>query len=528
MIDEIKRLSENKKVILLIAGLTMLAFIVRLYGVITAQIIAPDGIQYIVVAKMIASGSFHKITTFSFINIYPFLIVAFQKIFHDWEMAGRLVSALLGSLAVVPFYLLIRELIGNRIAFTASLFYIISPRLVEYSSDVLRDPSFWFFSITSLYCAWTAISRKKYVVLVLASLFVGMATFTKLEGASLVLIILLWMIWYYFDGGVSVKKLFAMMIVFIISFPLIAAPFFFALKNNLGKWEFGLVGEKLPQLILVYDVDQDLKLKPELINTAPFRFKAFLEMATRHKYEIYFSEGVYKFVKSLHVIFFIFFLFGVIKRKYIPYNKGEIPFLIWFLVFFLTVYAYTAKSCYLSTRHGLLMAIPALMWASIGFFELKERLAGLLNARSLKTLARYTTGFLIVIILIIVLPNALKSSGNDKVELKQAGIYLKELGYSQGKYIVQPSLYRVAFYADIEIIKLHNMANPNDMLNAKELTTFALESKAKYLMVDGKTINEYIPGFKEGLDPATFEKVFLPRLENFKEYSIVIYKIKDK
>ncbi|MCX5807989.1 MAG: glycosyltransferase family 39 protein [Proteobacteria bacterium] len=524
MIDEIKKLSENKKVILLLTGLTILAFIVRLYSVLSAQVITPDGIQYIEVAKMIASGSFQKISTFSFFNLYPFLIVVFQKVFHDWEMAGRLVSALLSSLAVVPFFLLIRELIGNRIAFMASLFYIIGPRLVEYSSDVLREPSFWFFSITSLYCAWSGITRKRWIFLVLASLFVGMATFTRFEGVALVLIILLWMIWYCLDGGMSVKNLFVMMFVFIISFPLIASPFLFALKNNLGKWEFGLVGEKLPRLILVRDVDQDLELKPELINTIPSHFRNFFDMAARHKYEIYFSEGIYKFAKSLHVMFFILFLFGVIKRKYIPYNKGEIPFLIWILVFFLSIYVYMVKMCYLSTRHGLLVGIPALVWASIGFFELKERIAHLLSkgSRTFLDLSRHTTGLLLIMILIIVLPNTLASSGGDKIELKKAGVYLKELGYSKARFAGDHSLYRVAFYADAEFVTIPVRSD------YKTFNLFVKENKADYVMIDERTINTYIPDLKENLDPAKFEKVSLPQLENFQEYSIVVYKIKDK
>ena len=507
--------------------LFLTALTLRLYMVFSANIITPDGIQYIEAAKMIASGNFQKISTFSFFNLYPFLIAAFQKVFYDWEMAGRLVSAIIGSLAVVPFFLLIRELIDNRVAFMATLFYVISPRLIEYSSDVLREPSFWFFAITSLYCGWIGLARNKWLLMASSSLFAGMATLTRLEGLSLFLVMPLWIVWYCLSGARDLRRLFTMILVFTITLLVVSSPFLLASKKTLGRLELGFVGQKVPQL-LTDDLERSLQAKHDILNLKSPSLKSFLDMATRHKYEVFFSEGVYKFVKSLHPVFFLLLLFGAIKRKYIPYTKSEIPFLVWFLVFFLTVYAYTAKTCYLSTRHGLLMGVPALMWVSIGFFELKERLACLLNTRSLKAFTRYIAGSLIVIILMIVLPNALKSSGKDKVELKQAGIYLKELGYSQGKYIVQPSLFRVAFYAGIDFITLHNMVNPYDMLKANEITSFAVESKAKYLMVDGKTINEYVPGFKEDLDPAKFERVSLPQLENFKEYSIVVYKIKDK
>ena len=196
----------------------------------TAQIITPDGVRYIENARLIASGNFSKISESSFFNLFPFIIVLFQKVFHDWETAGRLVSVVFGSIAIIPFFLLIRLLIDSRIAAIASLFYIISPRLVEYSTDVLREPVFWCFSISSLYFAWRGIAQKRLLSLMLAAMFVVLASFTRLDGAALILVILLWMVWHYFDGKIQLKSLFAMMFVFIISFPLIASHFLLYLR----------------------------------------------------------------------------------------------------------------------------------------------------------------------------------------------------------------------------------------------------------------------------------------------------------
>jgi len=523
MVDGIKRFSGDKNIVLLLIGLTILAVVVRLYGVMTAQIITPDGVRYIENARLIASGNFSKISESSFFNLFPFIIVLFQKVFHDWETAGRLVSVVFGSIAIIPFFLLIRLLIDSRIAAIASLFYIISPRLVEYSTDVLREPVFWCFSISSLYFAWRGIAQKRLLSLMLAAMFVVLASFTRLDGAALILVILLWMVWHYFDGKIQLKSLFAMMFVFIISFPLIASPFLIVLKNNLGKWDFGLIGEKLPRLILTHDVEQDLELKQEVINITSYRFRTFYDMAERHKYEIYFSEAVYKFAKSLHLVFFILFLFGVIKRRYIPYNKGEIPILIWMLVFFLSIYVYMVKTCYLSTRHGLLISIPALLWASIGFFELKERILHFGNEK-LKNIApfsRYAALMLFVLILAILLPNTLSPSGKDKIELKRAGMYLKGLGYSKARFAGEHSLLRVAFYTGAEFVTIPAMSD------YKTFERFIKENNADFIMVDERTVNVSMPGFIESLDQRKFKKVFLPQLEQFKEYSIAIYKIQD-
>jgi 4-amino-4-deoxy-L-arabinose transferase-like glycosyltransferase len=522
MINETRKLSDNRKLFVLLAGLTVLAFVIRLYAVISAKIITPDGVNYIEAAKLIASGNLREVSTFSFFNLYPFLIVAFHKVFNNWETAGRLVSVFFGSIAIIPFFLLIKEFMNNRIAIVASLFFIISPRLIEYSSDVLREPVFWFFSIMSLYCAWRAISNKKWVFLILAALSVELAAFTRFEGVALLLIILFWIVWYCFDGGINFKKMILMVFIFIISFPIIAFPFLFALKKNLGKWELGLLGEKLPGLILMNDADKNLELIPELTNQTSYHFKAFMDMSKRHQYIVYFSEVIYKFIRSFHVVFFVLLLFGVIKRQYIPYNKGEIPFFIWVFVFFLTAYAYTAKTFYLSTRHGLLIGIPAFMWASIGFFELRERAVHLLSKKSKAalTVSKHATGLLLLIIFIIVLPNALASSGGDKIEIKKAGIYLKELGYSKAKFIGEQSLCRVAFYADVEFAAVPAKIDP------ETFKLFIKKSKANYLMVDEKTVDTYMPGFREILNAAKLERIDLPQFGNFKEYSIAVYKIK--
>jgi len=523
MIDEIKRFSKDKNTVLFVVGLTISALVVRLYGVITAHIITPDGVSYIENARLIASGNFSKISESSFFNLFPFIIVLFQKAFHDWETAGRFVSVVFGSLAVIPFFLLIRLLINSRIAAMASLFYIISPRLVEYSTDVLREPVFWCFSIFSLYFAWRGIAYRKLFLLMLSALFVVLASFTRLDGVALILVILLWIVWHYFDGKIQLKGMFAMIFVFIISFPLIASPFLFALKSNIGKWEFGLIGEKLPRLILTHDVEQDLELKQEVINITPYRFRTFYDMAERHKYEIYFLEAIYKFAKSLHLVFFILFLFGVIKRKHIPFNKGEIPILIWMLVFFLSIYVYMVKTCYLSTRHGLLISIPALLWASIGFFELKEKILRVADKKTkgIKVISRYTSLILFVLILSIVLPNTLSPSGKDKIELKRAGMYLKGLGYSTAIFAGEHSLYRVAFYAGAEFITIPAMSD------YRTFEQFIRENKADFIMVDERTVNASMPGLIERLDRRKFKKVFLPQFEQFKEYSIAIYKIQD-
>ncbi len=76
--------------------------------------------------------------------------------------------------------------------------------------------------------------------------------------------------------------------------------------------------------------------------------------------------------------------------------------------------------------------------------------------------ARFDTFFLIVLILIILVPQTVFSLRDDKVELKKAGIELKQMGFSKTTFIVQPNLSRVAFYADAQYVLLPDKIDNSD------------------------------------------------------------------
>ncbi|MCX5803000.1 MAG: glycosyltransferase family 39 protein [Proteobacteria bacterium] len=490
--------------------------------VFTASVIAPDGIFYVNIAKMINAGSLQKISEFGFFSLYPFLIVIAQKIFHNWEIAGRMVSAVLGSLAVIPLFLITKKLINMKIALIAGIFYIISPRLVEYSTNVLRESSYWFFSITALWLALKGLSSRKLIFVVLASLFTGLAMFTRMEGVSIFLIILLWIFWYYHEGDFGLKRLIIFLLVFIVSMPIIFSSPLLFFKNRLGSWEIGHVGTKLPFLIM-NSTEHTLEVKPDILDRTTVQFRSFLDISKRHKYITFISEIIYKFIKSFNVVFFILLLFGVFRRRSIPYSRREIPILIWFTILFLSSFFYVAKTNYFGTRHGLLMGIPALVWAGIGFYELRDIFYNwVMKRKSLLNYSKYMTIFLLMVVFIVILPKTLSCSGVDKIELKEAGVYLKEMGYSKARFAGEPILHRVLFYADSEFIPL-----PQGM-TFEEVIRFLKENQTRLLIVDKRTVDTFLDNFNGNVNPFVLEKVQLPKLDQFKEYSIVVYRLKEE
>lgn len=500
------------------------AFLARLYPVFAPNVITPDGILYIETAKMILSGEFKRIGDVSFFNLYPFMILLFQKVFSDWELAGRMVSVVFGTLGVIPIFFLVKRFFDVRLALIVSLFYAINPHLVEYSSDVLREPLFWSIFLVSLWIGIEGLYGKRWYLLFASAFFAGLAIFTRMEGTISIILIILWALWLYKDRGLTGKGLIVRMAVFLIAFPLIFASPFFLLKERLGHWEFGLAGDKIPRMITeLPSIEETAAKELTSVKEVSPQLKSFLDISLRNRYVTYLSETLHKFIKSINVVFFILILFGLIKRRHYPYKKGEIFFVIWFILSFLASYLYVAKTQYLSTRHGLMMGIPAFLWAGIGYLEIVERIRLWFKRKAtsapFQPLLPY---FVLLIIFVVNVPPILAAPRSEKIELKKAGVYLKEMGLKDKRIATIPSLTRIIFYAEAKPVIL------SEGLTIKEVEGEIKKTGADYLLLDKGKTEQFIADDEKRLDPYLFRRVEVPLFNRFKEYSFVLYRIDDK
>ena len=87
--------------------------------------------------------------------IYVFIGWLTNSIVNDPLLSLTLVSALLGSLAVVPFYLLLREFAGSKIALVGSLLFLVNPMIWSFSEVALSDAPSMFFVLVAAYLAYT-------------------------------------------------------------------------------------------------------------------------------------------------------------------------------------------------------------------------------------------------------------------------------------------------------------------------------------------------------------------------------------
>lgn len=513
-----------KKPYLTVLLLIALAFILRMYPVIVSNIITHDGIMYIENAKMVAKGEFKRIKVDSFFNLYPVLIVVFQKAFNNWETSGRMVSVVFGTLGVIPLFFLTKRLLNLNIAVVTAFFYVISPHIVEYSSDVLREALFWSLFLFAIWFGIEGIlsnTKFKFLFLFLSALFTGLSVSVRIEGIIAIFIILVWAACLYKSGDLNMRIFLSYSVLYIFFLIMTFLPVLFFIRKNLGWWELGLLGDKIYYTFIEYEnLDNLMKNYSHLLDNAPARIKGFIDISLRQRYAAYLSEVIYKFIKPLNIVFFILALFGLIKRRVFSYQKGEIFYIIWFFIAFISCYIYVAKIQYLGTRHGLLMGLPVLVWSAIGFFELSEKAKGLaMRLKGFLSFFRFST---LIIIFIIIAYNGygiFSSYRDDKIELKKAGVYLKNMGFKEKNIATIPPLSRVVFYADATPILI-----PQG-ISDEELKKLFSENKVDYVIIDKRMYEVFFYKANRIFDSPQLKKIEIPIFNTFREYSLEIYQI---
>lgn len=88
--------------------------------------------------------------------VYIFLGWLLNQAIGDPLLTLTLLSALLGSLAVFPFYLLLREMAGPRIALLGSLLFIVNPLFWSFSEAALSDVPAMFLAVLLAWLCYRA------------------------------------------------------------------------------------------------------------------------------------------------------------------------------------------------------------------------------------------------------------------------------------------------------------------------------------------------------------------------------------
>ena len=230
---------------ILALAVAAMAFGIRVLVAEFLQVIQPDGVVYVTVAKQFqATGSpfdplFHP--------LYPICIALAQPLIGDWEMAGRLVSAFFGALVILPAFALARSIVGRQAALLSAVFIAVHPQLVQNSASVLCEATYTFVLVSGVLAARRGLVGGPSALIPFAGLCFGLAYLVRPEGAlylvGLVVIVVFMIVTGRERIGTALPWLGAAVLVFVV----VVAPYVWYLAEVWGHFTLsGKIDHNLP------------------------------------------------------------------------------------------------------------------------------------------------------------------------------------------------------------------------------------------------------------------------------------------
>lgn len=122
-----------------LGGILLVVLAVRLMVWAGTYAIGTDSAAFLRMAELIREGEWHEALRTYYHPGYPAAVALFSHVTGDFERAGFLVSILSGSIAVLPLFLLARDLFGRPAALVTVLLYAAHFTLVELHVDVMTE-----------------------------------------------------------------------------------------------------------------------------------------------------------------------------------------------------------------------------------------------------------------------------------------------------------------------------------------------------------------------------------------------------
>jgi len=475
--------------------LVLITLLTRILALFQTPIISTDGVFYIQAAKLFSEGRYAEIGRF---DLFPLMLLLVHKIIGDWELSGRLISITLGTLTVVPVFLLGRSLYNEKAGWLSALFYMTLPDFLKYDSDVLRDPTSWFFIATTLYLVWEGLKKNRLGLIGLASVSAGLGALVRVEG------FIVWGFLVIFAAfrkvpRVSLRRRAFSVTVLILFFTFLLSPVLWSLKKHSSQIAFGeMISVRLKFITanaraVLQPLDPIAWMDPKVYESLYYISRNAVDLASRHRVVLAISEVLYKLIKSANLLI-VLILLGLWKRRKEGLEPPDWYLLYTFGALFCMSVLYTRQIYYFSTRHGLTLVLPCLFFAAHGLEFIAGTLSHRLNGFSSRwiVIRKYLIHIVTILLVIIFLAQGLSDRRADKIRLKEVGLWLKEKGY-QGSVIMGPQRFlRLVFYAEGKFVEIPDSWG--------KLLDIIRQNGVKVVVIDPCTILQECPDFPKRLD----------------------------
>ena len=177
------RRDRPRRAIGLLLLLVIATFIPRAVMAWKIDTICADGVWYFRVASELEQRQLDPYDGGRLqLGTYPFALASLHRLGLDWENAAEFYGVLVSTLAVLPLFGWVRRQFDDRVAVVACLLYAAHPKLVEWSPEAIREPSFWLFFLVALYCLWRATTEVDWRLFIAGGAATALACLTRFEG----------------------------------------------------------------------------------------------------------------------------------------------------------------------------------------------------------------------------------------------------------------------------------------------------------------------------------------------------------
>ncbi len=220
----------------LLASVFCAGLIIRLYNLLSASSIELDGIAYVAIGQSYARGAWAEALQGVFPPVYPFLIGLLHRIIPDGELAGRLVSLVMGFFVIFFCFSFARRHFGEKIGLYTAVFISIHPHLIRISTQVLSESTATLLFTASVFHFYEGLIKERDRTIGIAGLLLTLTYLTRPEYLA-----------FYVPFAVilAVKRRFPAVLWLFLPFLVLGFSYVVALRIETGLW---IVTRKVPNL----------------------------------------------------------------------------------------------------------------------------------------------------------------------------------------------------------------------------------------------------------------------------------------
>ena len=224
-----------------IAVILLLGFLFRIFLLKFHWTVGFDEVHYLRLGLIGARDGFAAMMHPYWPPFYPFLIMLFSKVIANGELAARMVNIVASTISVYLIYRICKEFYSEKIALLAAATYAFYPSLAFESTTVLAETVYTTLGIAAIWSGWLCLKKQSFIYAFLVGFWASCAYLAKPEGIYYVMVFVgILMLIMIVKIKAFPKKLPVFALLSIFGYLLLALPYMFYVKDQMGIWSLSM------------------------------------------------------------------------------------------------------------------------------------------------------------------------------------------------------------------------------------------------------------------------------------------------